>query len=474
MLLATACATLDGEVAADRAAAEREFMARAGPALGAPATALATWEAAAELTEAGRALLADGVTVDEAVALAFDCHPGLAAELERLGVARAQLRQAALPDNPVLSASWKFFTGPDEIELSLSQSFLSLLFLPQRRGVAAGESAVVKAEVVARLVHHAYEVRRAHARACHADQQLRLARAVEAAAGSHTELMGGLHEAGSVTDGPRTLAAIGATRAEDAEAAAQLERRIAFLQLGEVIGLPLTAPDWTVRPSATSSPAADAVLPADHALVEEALARSLALAAARGRIAAAAARAGLASPSAWLGDAEAGIAVKHETSGDWGVGPLAAIGLPLFDAGGNARGAAQAELRRAELVALGRARSLAAATQQAAARARSLATRARTARERDLPLHAELVRATVQQYNAMQIGAFDVLEARERELAAERRAARLDLAAELARLDLAELLAGGWPDEAGADAAADAMGAGEDDAAGDGGARGHD
>jgi len=60
----------------------------------------------------------------------------------------------------------------------------------------------------------------------------------------------------------------------------------------------------------------------------------------------------------------------------------------------------------------------------------------------ELPLHDRLVRETIQNYNAMQIGVFRVLSARAHELDAQRAAVEAARDARLARLDLQELLAG--------------------------------
>ncbi|MBM4016297.1 MAG: hypothetical protein FJ293_15215, partial [Planctomycetes bacterium] len=369
LALATAACVGGDDFAADRARVDGEAIERSGAGAGSRWDRLAFAPGAA-LPEEAVARLGAELEVDDAVALAFACHAGLAAHLERLGVARAELRQAALPRNPVLTASWKFFAGPDEIELTLSQSFLDLLFLPLRRRVAEAGRAAVEAEVIAALVHQAFAVRRAHATALHAVGQYRLARDAAAAALAHAELMDQLHEAGSVVDERRTTAAILAERAADGAAAAEHDRVAAELALARAIGLPVDAPPARVAKvagSAPQPPLPDALARPDHELVTQATQRSLALAVARARTEAAAARAGVEPAQRWLDPAEVGIAAKRETSGEWGLGPVAALALPLFDLGGNARIAAAAELRRTELDTTALERELARAVQEAAA-----------------------------------------------------------------------------------------------------------
>lgn len=427
-------ARLPGEAGDARDAADGTAAEAAAPADGAV-------DEAAVAALVARAL-ADGVTEAEAVELALLLHPGLAAQVERLGVARAQLRRAVLPSNPLLAANWKFFAGPDEIELSLTQPFFDLLFAPLRRRLAEAERSAIEAQVTEALVHHLYEVRRAHARALAAEQRLARARLASAADGASAELMQLLHDAGNVVDPQRTHAAIDAAVAKERALAATLEQRVAQEALQRAIGLEGAVGEWQVAgdwppplplPLAPSEAAARAVE------------RSLALAESRARIVAAAERIGVEGRAAWLGDGEAGVAAKHETSGDWGVGPALALSLPLFDAGGAARFEGGAQLRAEQLAARALQLEVESHARAAATTARLAAERAAAARDVEQPLHAQLVRETVQQYNAMQIGAFDVLAARREELAAEERAIELAVAARVAALELAELLAGSRP-----------------------------
>ena len=69
-------------------------------------------------------LLARPLTADAAVQIALLSNRDLRAEYEALGVARADLVQAGLLDNPVLSAEFRF-NGGTEITLDLVQNFLS-------------------------------------------------------------------------------------------------------------------------------------------------------------------------------------------------------------------------------------------------------------------------------------------------------------------------------------------------------------
>jgi outer membrane protein TolC len=116
--------------------------------------------------------------------------------------------------------------------------------------------------------------------------------------------------------------------------------------------------------------------------------------------------------------------------------------IPIFDQGYARVLAASARARE-------HAARHAQLTVEVTAAARRLLDRATTLRAREayvretyLPLRSRLVDQTMQTFNAMQIGAFDVLDAKEAEADARREHVQTLEAAWLARLDLAELLAG--------------------------------
>ena len=68
--------------------------------------------------------------------------------------------------------------------------------------------------------------------------------------------------------------------------------------------------------------------------------------------------------------------------------------------------------------------------------------RTRILRERHAPLHARLTLEVLREFDGMQVGAFEVLDAKQSELAARRDLLDAWLHARSARLDLEELLAG--------------------------------
>jgi outer membrane protein, heavy metal efflux system len=128
---------------------------------------------------------------------------------------------------------------------------------------------------------------------------------------------------------------------------------------------------------------------------------------------------GLTETSGWLPDLNVGVRAEHDGTA-WGLGPALSGQLPLFD-----RQQGNVISRRAEFQAL-RERYVAdaigiRATMRATrARAISAQERARHYRETVLPLRENVVSQTLLHYNAMQVGVFQLLQARREQIEAGR------------------------------------------------------
>lgn len=387
-----------------------------------------------------RALLAEPLAEAAAVKVALLQNASVRATYERLGIARADLLQAGLLRNPVFALDVASFSGGPEVELAFTQSFVELFFRPLRRQVAAAELRAEQAAVVRDLVRLVYDVRRAFASVQAADAVLAIEEDVLRRAEASRDLMRQLHAAGNALDTVRTLEEAAATRARlDVEAA-----RLRAGEAREVLGVLLGEPGEAARLAI----AQDASLPAPAAVpvdpVERAVAASLDLQESDARIAAAACRAGLVRRSGAWPELDLGAAGRRDrgSDGSWGLGPALALALPIFDHGQARALAAHADLRRRWAEREQRVVEVRSAARRLARRRASLEQRLATLRDVYLPLRAQLVEEVLQHFNAMQIGAFDVLRAKQQELDARREHAETLREARLASLDLSELLAG--------------------------------
>ena len=111
---------------------------------------------------------------------------------------------------------------------------------------------------------------------------------------------------------------------------------------------------------------------------------------------------------------------EREPEGEWSAGPAIEFSTPIFDQGQAAVAKAVAELRE-------RQRRYAALAVHIRSQVRRSATRMESARRRVeyfetvvLPLRQQIVERTQLQYNAMQVGVFQLLQAKRDEIEAGR------------------------------------------------------
>jgi cobalt-zinc-cadmium efflux system outer membrane protein len=370
-----------------------------------------------EVDAAVSALLEKDLTADGAAQVALLNNHDMQAVYEELDLAQADLVQAGLLRNPVLSGEVRFGVGEagTGAVLDVAQDFVSLLSMPLRRGRAEAAFEAAKHRVTAAVVDMVAEVRVAFYEYQAAVQAREMRRTVMEATAASYDLAKRLRAAGNISDldvtGERDLheqARVDLALAEERESLAR-ER------LSALMGAWGRQARWRASPRLAAVPEEE---PAAEGLERRAIEASLDLAIARREIEVAARSLGIARPFGWLTDAEIGAAAEREVEGGWSVGPSLSLPIPLFDQGQGAAGRAQARLRQA---------CERYHAQAVEVRARARAARSAVAWSRDraryyerviLPLRQRLVQETQLQYNAMQVSAFRLLEARRRQVGA--------------------------------------------------------
>lgn len=392
------------------------------------------------LSAPARELLDRPLTEEAAIRIAMLNNRRVAVAFARLGVSSAELHQAGLLANPLLAANAKFFGGGAEVELGVSESLLDVFFLGARKRIAEAEFESARLKIAAELVHLVHDVRRSFASVRAAERLVEVEREVVRAAEASVELMTELHGAGNVTDPELTSEELALAQAKLALARAEAERVEAREPLNELLGLWGDSVSWSVEGSLQD----EATAGLDLGQVESrAIRSSLVLAGLRAEATAYARRLGIVGWQAVLDPGEVGLAVKQETgSSDWGVGPAVGFSLPVFDTGSSRRAAASARLETALADHIATAVEIRSAARRLRERSAALSDQLRFIRGEELPRAKRLVRETLRNYNAMQIGAFEVFVARKQEIEAMRDYVAVLHATWLARIDLEELLAG--------------------------------
>ena len=397
-----------------------------------------------EATEKLSLLLKNKLIAEEAVQIALLNNRDLQAVYSELGVAQADLVQAGLLSNPIFDGSIMFPLsggGQPGLELSVAMNFLNIFYIPLRQRVAAARFEEVKTRVAGSVLDFAARVRVVFHMHQANEQMLELRQAIVRALDASFEIARRLSAAGNITDLDlaRERAQFEGSRLalRSAEVAVRQSRE----ELNILMGLWGKQTEWQTDQRLPDIPKEPSRI---QELEQLALENSIDLLNGRQRIVLAGNQLGLNRSTVLIPELHAGARGERE-EGSWQLGPTFEFPIPVFDQGEARIGRAAAELRRSqqEYYALAvRIRSTARAFQDRFEGARD---RALYYRDILLPLRERIVNEAQLQYNAMQLGPFQLLGARHEQIqtAVEYIEALRDYW--LARGDVEQILSGRLP-----------------------------
>lgn len=356
-------------------------------------------------------LLAQPLSMDDAVQLALANSPALQALLAEGWSGMAAAQQAGRLANPVFTFERMRFK--DELELGrlLSIGLLDLLALPRRQAIADNQLAQARVQLSADVVGQVSQVRQAWVRAVAARQMLDYARQVNAAAQASAELARRMQQVGNFSRLQRArqhaFYADATTQLASAAHAATAAREELVRQLGlddaqaARLQLPPRLPQLPAQPrSADSLNAATGQQRLDVQL-------------ARLRLEGAGKAQGLNLLTSLL-DVELGL--RHDTVFDKASGQKnsrngyeLAIRLPVFDWGGAQRAAMNAQSLAAAYHYDSVVRMASSQLRESYSAYRTAHDLARHYRDEIVPLHQLMTQESVLRYNGMQIGVFELL-----------------------------------------------------------------
>jgi cobalt-zinc-cadmium efflux system outer membrane protein len=360
-------------------------------------------------------LIREELSVDRAVQIALLNNQHLQAVYEDLGVTQADVVEAGLLENPVFFGQTRFpDTSPSmtNLEFEVSQNFLDILMLPARKKLAAMQFEEVKLRVADEVLKLAAEVREAYYRAIGALQIEQMRRHIAEAAAASYEMSRRLHSAGNISD-----LRLAGEQGHYEQARMDYARSKTLVvesreQLIRLLGLWGAQAELKLTQQLPEVPNREITL--EH-LETLAIKNRLDLASAHQEIEVLAQALGITLDWRWFGTADVGISTERDTDGQWITGPSLTLELPIF----NQR---QAEIARLESRLRQGQKRLAAQAVNIRSEVRSL--RSRLMMQRHLvahfkkviiPLQERIVHLTLQEYNYMLTGVFDLLNARQNE-----------------------------------------------------------
>lgn len=372
------------------------------------------WQRFSESAEEVQALLAKELTEENAVRVALLNNPELQAIFEELGIAKADLIQAGLLENPIFSLTYQFRTQADTsaiIDIGIFQNFLEALLIPLKRRVAACELERTKAMVAAEVLEVIAKTRIAFIELQGAQQLWPLTEDALLGADAAYDAACRLRAAGNMTE--LELVAYRSFFEGMKVELANLEIKILERreELNQLMGLWGRQINWRAKERLAKITDEDDWGGAER----RAVANSLDLAVERKELSLIATQYGVDATRIVLPQIDLAPTAQRE-GGDWFVGPAVGIPLPIFDFGHAASARARASILRQWNVYTALAikiRSMVRVNRLQLLNAR------RQSRYYDqvlVPIAENLTHQTLLQVNAMQLGIFHLLDAKQEEL----------------------------------------------------------
>jgi len=366
-------------------------------------------------------LLGGDLTVSHAVQVALLASPSLQGKFEELAISQADLVQAGLLKNPTFTlgrTAWEAEHISPNLFASVEQDFLDLVTMPMRKRVAAAELEATKLEVGDHVLELAAQVREAFYTAQAAEQVVAMRRLVDEASKTSAELARRQHEAGNMSDlALNTELALAAQTSLDRKRS-EGEAAVVREKLNKLMGTwgPRTA--WKMGARLPELPKEEA--PLEH-LESVAIGQRLDIGAARRNVQAMGYALGLAKTTRWVGTVNIGVeAGRLRHNNRLSFGPSVTLEIPLFDQ-------RQAQIARLEAFKRQGESELAALAIDVRADVRSSRARVLTARgvveefgNVIVPLRENVVRYSQEQYDAMLIGVYQLIQAKQSEFEAYR------------------------------------------------------
>lgn len=379
-------------------------------------------EAESEIKTKTYALLKEELTEESALQIALLNNRSLQATLKELGVAKADLVEAGLLQNPELEGGIgyvKDHPGKSFPHFTLTQNVMDFFLVPLRRRAASAQFEEAKLRVSNAVLELVAKVKSTFYELQAAEQVRAMMKSVVETAEAATELAKRQYEAGNLNELNLAFQQSLFQEARVDLARRETELSLARDALGETLGILALGADLKAQSSLRDLPESE--IPLEN-LETLALSQRLDLAAMRQRVTSLERSLTLAK---WTVAPDLSLGYETETEPEEGrtvrrSGPEIKLGIPLFNRGQSGRLRARTQLQKAqdELAALENQ----ARREVRAARARLLEARKVTEYYRDslIPIRGKIVEQTQRHYNFMLLGVYQLLEAKREEIHARR------------------------------------------------------
>ena len=373
-------------------------------------------KADAELNKKIQSMFVKPLLIDEVVQIALLNNPSIQAILEGLGIAQADLVQAGLLKNLVFEASFRQpkEDGKTNVEYSVKQDFLDILFYPLRQKMAKEEFEGVKFAVTDKILKLTSEIKSAYFNLQASQDILTLRRSVLEASEAASELANRQKEAGNIQgiDLANQEAAYYDAQLEYMHAQVELKSRMQ--ELARLMGLTDYQP-WEIVNGLPELPAGELTL---KELQAKASGNRLDLSSLQHKIEVLKRKVTLTKVGI-VPSIEAGASTERDTDSSRVTGPRVEVEVPLFDRNQGEVAKAKAELRQAEQQLIALEQDIQLQVSVTYENLISLRKMVEYYKEKIVPTHQKAVEITQQHYNYMLKGVYELLQAKKDEILAE-------------------------------------------------------
>jgi outer membrane protein, heavy metal efflux system len=377
-----------------------------------------------EVTADVHRLLEKPLDADRAVRIAALNNRELRATLREMGIARGRLIQAGLLPNPVVEGEF-LPERNTQLELRVEYDITRAVLAPLRARAAGPDVEAARYRAAGAVVELGYRVRVAFYRLQASQQRLAISQQVLGGYAAAREASRAMHGAGNIAELDLASQEVAYEKSRIMVAQLELDAATERERLQRLLGTFGTDLGWSVTQRLASVPNAAIQVSTAPDLETRVLKASLEMTETQHRLEGLARKAGITRTAGWLPDVTLDVhglqgnpepAAGQVDSGKWRLGAGATVGLPLFDRNQGTGAALEAEFDALLERFYGMAIDLRSAAREARARVASSHARAKQYQDVIVPAQMRVMDQTLLQYNAMQVGIYQLLQAKREQL----------------------------------------------------------
>ena len=367
-----------------------------------------------------RLLLRKPLTVDTAVRIALLNNRSLQATFQEIGLSAADVLEAATIPNPRFDLAIRFPDKPPSgtyIDYDTVIDFLSIIMIPLKKRVAKARLESVALRVADDTLELVSQVKTAFYSLQASQQLLRRFKEIVDTNAASLDLAQRQHEAGNIKDLALTQQQTSYSRSRLDVASTEAEIRRNRERLNRLLGLWGADTDWQIAGELPEVPTSDLPI---RGLERLAISQRLDLQAAYLRVTSQTKDLWLTKSFRLLGALDFGVESERETDSQTRTGPRFAIELPIFNQGQARIARGEAALRQAQDKFEALAIDIRSQIRELRDELTSKREIARFYQDELLPGQRRILNESLANYNAMEIGNFELFTTKAEEARTER------------------------------------------------------